>query len=263
MARERVDVLVAARGLAGSRSEAASLIRAGKVKLAGSGEVVSKPGRTIDDSVGLEVEGGREYVSRGGVKLANALDRLAIDPAGLRCLDVGASTGGFTDCLLQRGAEAVVAVDVGYGQLDWRLRNDQRVTVMERFNARNLKADDLPWAPDLAVIDVSFISLRLIVPAVSDVLAGDGRMLAMVKPQFELDRARVGKGGVVREAALRREAIRSVAECATGEGLAVAGLAPSGLPGPKGNRETFIYCGRNVDPVADLEDAILEAEPDS
>lgn len=260
MSRERVDVLLVARGLAASRAEAALLVRAGQVRAGSGGAVFSKPGQMIDSEMELNVDGGREFVSRGGTKLANALAALEIDPAGLDCLDVGASTGGFTDCLLQRGANRVVALDVGYGQLDWKLRNDDRVTVLERFNARNLTPDDLDFAPELVVSDVSFISLTKILPAVAGVLADDGNVLAMVKPQFELDRGRVGKGGVVREPALRREAIANVAAEATRLGLAVAGLAPSGLPGPKGNRETFIYCGRRLDPVPDLEAAIAEVE---
>ncbi len=173
------------------------------------------------------------FVSRGGVKLENALDTLAIDVGGLDCLDVGASTGGFTDCLLKRGARRVIALDVANGQLDWGLRNDERVIVIENRNARELVYTDLAFVPALATIDVSFISLTKIIPAIADCIAPDGELLAMVKPQFELGRGRV-KGGVVREAADRREAIATVARAAEDAGLAVLGLASSGLAGPEG-----------------------------
>jgi len=202
----------------------------------------------------------RRHVSRGGIKLENALDALGIDVAGIDCLDVGASTGGFTDCLLQRGAARVAAVDVGYGQLDYKLREDERVTVIERFNARALTPADLPFAPALATIDVSFISLRKILPAVRDCLAPGGEVLAMVKPQFELGRGRARKG-VVRDPADRREAILAVAEAAGELGLPARGFASSGLEGPKGNRETFVWCGGAGEPLADLEGAAREVEP--
>ena len=173
---------------------------------------------------------------------------------GRNCLDVGASTGGFTDCLLQRGAEAVVALDVAYGELDWRIRQDARVTVLERTNARALEAAALPYAPDLVVIDVSFISLRTVLPAVLGAAAPRHDCLAMVKPQFEVGRARLGKGGVVRDPELRREAVAAVAELARRElGASVLGFAPSGLPGPAGNRETFVWLGERGRPGA-LED---------
>jgi len=181
------------------------------------------------------------FVSRGGVKLPNALTATGIDPAGRRCLDVGASNGGFTDCLLQNGAAHVVALDVAYGELDWRLRTDERVTVLERLNARGLTPDDLPYAPDLVVADVSFISLTKVLPAVLGCVAARFDALAMVKPQFEVGRARVGKGGVVRDEAVRREALVAVAASAREHGAAVLGFAPSGLPGAKGNRETFVW----------------------
>ena len=179
---------------------------------------------------------------------------------GLDCLDVGASTGGFTDCLLQRGAERVAAVDVGYGQLAASLRSDPRVTVLERVNARGLRPEDLPFAPGLGVIDVSFISLRKVLPAVARCLAQDGGMLAMVKPQFEVGRAKA-RGGVVRSAQDRREAIHSVAGCAQDLGFSVAGIASSDLPGPKGNRETFIHCARRGAEIDDLDAAVTEVDP--
>ena len=185
---------------------------------------------------------GRDYVSRGGVKLANALDALAIDVTGRDCVDVGASTGGFTDCLLQRGASRVIALDVAHGQLDWNLRQDARVHVIERTNAREINPGDLPFEPSLATVDLSFISLVKVLPAVAGSLAAEAELLAMVKPQFELGQKRV-RGGVVRDAADRREALLAVAEAAAELGLAVRGFASSGLPGPKGNRETFLWAG--------------------
>jgi 23S rRNA (cytidine1920-2'-O)/16S rRNA (cytidine1409-2'-O)-methyltransferase len=202
----------------------------------------------------------RRHVSRGGIKLENALDALEIDVAGLDCLDVGASTGGFTDCLLQRGAARVAAVDVGYGQLDYKLRTDERVTPIERLNARAMAPTDLPFAPRLVTVDVSFISLRKVLPAVCACLAPGGEVLAMVKPQFELGRGRARKG-VVRDPADRREAILAVASAAGEMGLPVRGFAPSGLEGPKGNRETFVWCGGEGEALADLEAAAREVEP--
>jgi 23S rRNA (cytidine1920-2'-O)/16S rRNA (cytidine1409-2'-O)-methyltransferase len=178
------------------------------------------------------------------------------------CLDVGASTGGFTDCLLQRGAARVIALDVAHGQLDWGLRNDDRVHVIERANARDLNPEDLPFTPSLATVDVSFISLTKVLPAVARALAGDADLLAMVKPQFELGRKRV-KGGVVRDPAERREALTAVATAARDVGLAIRGFAPSGLPGPKGNRETFVWCSRSGSGMSwdEVEAAVAEVEP--
>jgi 23S rRNA (cytidine1920-2'-O)/16S rRNA (cytidine1409-2'-O)-methyltransferase len=195
----------------------------------------------VADDVELAVDAPPPFVSRGGVKLANALDALGVDPAGRRCLDVGASTGGFTDCLLQRGAVHVVALDVAYGELDWRLRGDDRVTVLERVNARALEPEQLPYAPELIAVDVSFISLRKVLPAVLRCAAEEFDCLAMVKPQFEVGRERVGKGGVVRDPAVRGEAVGAVAAAARELGAAVLGFAASGLPGPAGNRETFVW----------------------
>jgi 23S rRNA (cytidine1920-2'-O)/16S rRNA (cytidine1409-2'-O)-methyltransferase len=217
----------------------------------------------VADDVEVSVDAGDEYVSRGGVKLANALDVLGLDVAGRRALDVGASTGGFTDVLLQRGAEHVVAVDVGYGELHWRLREDPRVTVMERMNARALDCAALPYRPGLVVADVSFISLRKVLPAVLRCAADEFDCLALVKPQFELGRERVGKGGVVRDPADRRAALVAVGSAAGELGHAVYGFASSGLPGPAGNRETFAWIGPRGRPGAvDVEHAALEAEPE-
>lgn len=186
----------------------------------------------------------RRFVSRGGDKLAGALEHLDIEVSGRSWLDAGASTGGFTDCLLQAGARAVIAVDVGYGQLDWRLRNDERVTVLERTNVRTLTASDLPARPEAVVADLSFISLTLVLPALVAVMVPEGDLLAMVKPQFEVGRARVGRGGVVLDAALWLEAIQRVTTEAALHGLAPVDVTASELPGPAGNREFFVHLNR-------------------
>jgi 23S rRNA (cytidine1920-2'-O)/16S rRNA (cytidine1409-2'-O)-methyltransferase len=243
MAKSRLDALLAERGLFESRSRAAAAVMAGKVRLGGNGLRAEKPGQMVASDVAVAVDPGDEYASRGGVKLANALDAFALDVSGRRCLDVGASTGGFTDCLLQRGAEHVVALDVAYGELHWRLRQDPRVTVIERSNARALVPDSLPYRPDLIVVDVSFISLAKVLPAVLAAASPGGfDCLALVKPQFELGRERVGKGGVVRSASDRREALEGVGSFVADElGLSVLGFASSGLPGPSGNRESFVW----------------------
>jgi len=237
----RLDSLLAERGLFESRTRAAAAVLAGQVHLGPGRRRAEKPGQLVDPEIELAVEGPPPYVSRGGVKLANALDALGIDVAGRQALDVGASTGGFTDCLLQRGAAHVVALDVAYGELDYRLREDPRVTVIERANARALTPEQLPYAPGLVVIDVSFISLTKVLPAVLACAAGAFDCLAMVKPQFEVGRERIGKGGVVRDPALRHEAVASVADAARALGAAVMGSAPSALEGPSGNRETFLW----------------------
>jgi 23S rRNA (cytidine1920-2'-O)/16S rRNA (cytidine1409-2'-O)-methyltransferase len=260
MERRRIDSLLTERGLAGSRTVAADSVRAGRVRIGGGGRRATKPGELVPADEALEVEARPRYVSRGGLKLERALDALGIQVEGRSCLDVGASTGGFTDCLLQRGAARVVALDVGYGQLDWGLRNDSRVRVIERRNARGLTPADLPYQPGFVTIDVSFISLAKVLPAVAACLAPGGEVLALVKPQFELGRGRA-KGGVVRSADDRREALVSVAEAARELDLAVRGFSSSGLPGPKGNRESFIWCGADGPSVQDLEAAAREVEP--
>jgi 23S rRNA (cytidine1920-2'-O)/16S rRNA (cytidine1409-2'-O)-methyltransferase len=260
--RVRLDSLLAERGLFPSRSRAAAAVLAGEVRLGTEGRRAEKAGQMVDPSVELAVDAPPPFVSRGGVKLANALDELRVEVAGRRCLDVGASTGGFTDCLLQRGAEHVVALDVAYGELDYRLRQDPRVTVLERVNARSLDCGALPYPPSLVVADVSFISLRKVLPAVLACAASDGfDCLAMVKPQFEVGRERVGKGGVVRDPALRREAVATVAECGRSLGCSVLGFASSGLPGPAGNLETFVWLGEGGrdGAVADVAAAVAEA----
>ena len=258
MSRRRIDTLLAERGLSGSRTSAAESVRAGRVRIGRDGPLARKPGQLVAEDADLLLLEGPRFVSRGGIKLENALEAFAIDVSGLRCLDVGASTGGFTDCLLKRGAERVIALDVARGQLDWTLRNDPRVEVVEGRNARDLDPSELPFAAELAIVDVSFISLAKVLPAVARCVADDGELLALVKPQFELARERVGKGGVVRDSADRRDALRSVAKSAAGAGLAVRGFASSGLPGPKGNRESFIRLDRGgaaggVDIAAEIE----------
>jgi 23S rRNA (cytidine1920-2'-O)/16S rRNA (cytidine1409-2'-O)-methyltransferase len=259
----RLDTLLAERGLFESRARAAASVMAGEVRLGGDGARAQKPGQLVDPDIPLAVDERPRFVSRGGVKLANALAAFELVPAGRRALDVGASTGGFTDCLLQAGAEHVVALDVAYGELDWRLRNDERVTVLERCNARALAPGDLPYAPDLVVVDVSFISLTKVLPAVLACLAERHDVLALVKPQFEVGRRRVGKGGVVRDAELRRAALVDVARAARGLGASVLGFASSGLPGPKGNRESFVWLaeGGRVGDLADLDAAARQVEP--
>jgi 23S rRNA (cytidine1920-2'-O)/16S rRNA (cytidine1409-2'-O)-methyltransferase len=241
MGKQRLDALLAERGLFSSRSRAAASVMAGEVRVGIAERRAQKPGELVDEQEPVRVEQRAAFVSRGGIKLANALQDSGLEVAGRRALDVGASTGGFTDCLLQRGASAVVAVDVGYGTLDWSLRTDARVTVLERTNARTLAATMLPYAPDLAVIDVSFISLEKVLGAVLGCLALGYDVLALVKPQFEVGRERVGKGGVVRDADARRSALVAVGVAALAQGAAVRSFHSSGLPGPKGNRETFAW----------------------
>jgi 23S rRNA (cytidine1920-2'-O)/16S rRNA (cytidine1409-2'-O)-methyltransferase len=262
--RVRLDSLLAERGLFESRTRAAAAILAGQVHLGPGRRRAEKPGQLVDAAVELDVEGPPPYVSRGGVKLANALDAFELDPAGRRALDVGASTGGFTDCLLQRGAEAVITLDVAYGELHWAVRNDPRVTVIERRNARTLRRDELPSAPDLIVIDVSFISLTKVLAPVLGAAAESFDCLALVKPQFEVGRERVGKGGVVRDAADRRAALTAVARFAHEQlGVAVVGFASSGLPGPAGNRESFVWLAEpgRAGAIEDFEAAARKAEP--
>jgi 23S rRNA (cytidine1920-2'-O)/16S rRNA (cytidine1409-2'-O)-methyltransferase len=258
--KTRIDAVLAERGLFPSRSAAAGAVRAGEVRVGPDGPVALRPSQLVDPEADIRLEQAPRFVSRGGIKLDNAIAALGLDPAGRDCLDTGASTGGFTDCLLQRGAARVVALDVAYGQIDLRMREDPRVTVLERLNARSLAPADLPFLPDLATVDVSFISLAKVLPAIAACLRPGGEVLAMVKPQFELGRERVRKG-VVRDAADRHEAILAVAHAAAGLGLPVRGFASSGLPGPKGNRETFVWCGGEGEPLVDFEPAIQAVDP--
>jgi len=263
MAKVRLDVLLVDRGMFESRARASAAVLAGEVLLLPGRERAAKPGQMVSDEVEVEVAARLEFVSRGGLKLANALDSFGLSVDDVSALDVGASTGGFTDCLLQRGAAHVVAVDVAYGELSWKLREDPRVTVIERRNARALQPSELPYAPGLIVMDVSFISLTKVLPAVLACAAARYDCLAMIKPQFEVGRERVGKGGVVRDAYARREALLSVGRCGHELGASVMGYASSGLPGPKGNLETFVWLaesGRDG-AVSDLEAAASVAEP--
>ena len=246
MPKRRLDTLLAERGLFETRTRAAAAVMAGDVRV--GDRPARKPGELVAPDADLAVAERPAFASRGGVKLANALDAFGIDPAGRRALDVGASTGGFTDCLLQRGAARVIALDVAYGELDYRLRNDARVTVIERTNARSIS--ELPFAPSLIVIDVSFISLTKVLPAVVGLAAPEFDCLAMVKPQFEVGRDRIGKGGVVRDPSLRREAVQAVADAVD---ATVLGSAPSALAGPSGNRETFLWLGEPGRPGAVTE----------
>jgi len=231
--KKRLDVVLVERGLAESRSQAQALVLAGRVR----GH--AKPGEQVRDDVELDVEQPPRFVSRGGEKLQNALDAFGVDVSGRDCADVGASTGGFTDCLLQAGAARVAAIDVGYGQLHPRLRSDPRVAVLERVNARALS--ELPFAPELVVCDVSFISVRKVLPAVLRLAAPGWEALVLVKPQFEAGRADVRRGGVVRDPAVHRRVLRDVADAAQEWEAETVAVVDSGLPGPKGNREFFLH----------------------
>jgi 23S rRNA (cytidine1920-2'-O)/16S rRNA (cytidine1409-2'-O)-methyltransferase len=230
--KKRLDVVLVERGLAESRSQAQALVLAGLVR------GYDKPGAQVPDDVVLDVERPPRFVSRGGEKLQKAIDALGASVAGRDCADVGASTGGFTDCLLQAGARRVVAIDVGYGQLHPRLRGDPRVTVLERVNARRLT--ELPFAPELVVCDVSFISVTKALPPVLGIAAPGWEALVLVKPQFEAGRAEAVKG-VVRDAAVQRKVLESIIEAAREWGGITVGVVDSGLPGPKGNREFFVH----------------------
>jgi 23S rRNA (cytidine1920-2'-O)/16S rRNA (cytidine1409-2'-O)-methyltransferase len=252
--RSRLDAELVRRGLARSREQAAELVHAGRVRVAG--QTASKPATAVGPGTPVLVEDDPTaepgYASRGGHKLAGALDAFAaagLSPRGRRCLDAGASTGGFTDVLLRRGARAVVAVDVGYGQLAWSLRTDSRVTVLDRSNVRDLAPEDIGGPVDLTVADLAFISLHLVLPALARCTTPDGDLLPMVKPQFEVGRERVGGGGVVRDPALRTAAVLDVAGAAADLGLGVAGVVASPLPGPSGNVEVFLWLRRDAPPV--------------
>jgi 23S rRNA (cytidine1920-2'-O)/16S rRNA (cytidine1409-2'-O)-methyltransferase len=252
MPKKRLDVLLVERGLAESRTQAQALIMAGRVP----GH--AKPGEQVDESATLEVEAPPPYVSRAGHKLANALDAFSLDVSGLDCLDVGASTGGFTDVLLQRGAARVIALDVGYGQLHSKIRDDPRVTVLERINARSLA--ELPFAPQLVTCDVSFISVSIALRPALRLAAPGWQALVLVKPQFEAGRAEAPKG-VVRDPAVRRRVVRAVAEALAGAGGEPRGVIDSGLPGPKGNHEYVLHLVNRPQPElpADLDRWIAEA----
>lgn len=254
--RERLDRLLVERGLARSRERAQALVLAGVVRI--DGRPAGKPGTTISAEAQLTLQApDHPFVGRGGVKLEGALDRLGIDPSGRMVLDIGASTGGFTDCLLRRGARRVVALDVGSGQLDWGLRNDPRVVVLEGLNARYLAPSDLPAPVDLVVIDVSFISLRLILPPLPLLLARGADVLVLVKPQFEVGRREVGRGGIVREPRLHLQALESVARAGSAAGFRVRGGCASPITGAEGNREFFLHLKAGADvPEPDLQELL-------
>jgi 23S rRNA (cytidine1920-2'-O)/16S rRNA (cytidine1409-2'-O)-methyltransferase len=238
--RQRLDILLVERGLAESRQRAAALILAGKVTIDGCKAL--KAGQRVSAEADVElVAQDQTYVSRGGFKLASALDSFAVQVTQLVAMDVGASTGGFTDCLLQRGAKKVYAIDVGYGQLAWQLRQDPRVVKLERCNVRYLTSEQVPELVDLAVIDTSFISLTKVIPKVLEFVKGGGELLALIKPQFEVGRGQVGKGGVVRDPELHRQVLKNIEQFCEGQGVEVRGVKESSLLGPKGNREFFIY----------------------
>lgn len=251
------------RGYFESRAKAQAAVLAGDVQLASGGRRIDKPGQTIDSDTELIVAERNRFVSRGGIKLANALAAFSqIDPAGRSALDAGASTGGFTDCLLQRGARHVIAVDVAYGELHMSLRNDPRVTVIERTNIRELTPDRLEYRPDLLVADLSFIALEKVLPALRGIAAESFDLIALVKPQFEVGRERIGKGGVVRDRETRIDAIEAAAASAVEHGFSVLGACSSGLPGPAGNREAFLWLAEDSRTgLADLRAAAEAVEP--
>jgi 23S rRNA (cytidine1920-2'-O)/16S rRNA (cytidine1409-2'-O)-methyltransferase len=236
--RERLDVLLVERGLFGSRAQARAAVLAAEITV--DGRVVDKPGTRVDAGAALEAAARKRFVSRGGDKLDTALSRLAVDVTGEHVIDLGSSTGGFVDRLLQGGAARVIAVDVGYGQLDWRLREDPRVTVLERTNARDLTPERLPFEPSFVTADVSFISLTVALGPVLECLRAGYRGVVLVKPQFEAGRERVGKGGVVRDPLVHADVLERVAAWLQEKGAAVEGVCDSGHPGPKGNVEYFI-----------------------
>jgi 23S rRNA (cytidine1920-2'-O)/16S rRNA (cytidine1409-2'-O)-methyltransferase len=257
--RVRLDRELVRRGLAPSREAASAAIRAGQVLVGGA--VAAKPSTLVSTADPVALAGpARRWASRGGDKLAPALERLGVPVAGRRCLDAGASSGGFTDVLLAAGAAQVVAVDVGYGQLDLRLRQDPRVTVLDRTNARDLDVERAGGPVDLTVADLSFISLRLVLPALARVTRDGGDLVLLVKPQFEAGREAVGRGGVVRDPAARAAAVRAVADAGASLGLGVAGTCPSPLPGPAGNLELFLHlrAGAPALDEADLQAAVAE-----
>src|SRR5512133_3002674 len=242
MATRRIDVELVSRGLAPSREQARAAVLAGRVSV--DGHRVNKAGAAVRDGASIEVTEGPRFVSRGGLKLSGALDTFGIDPGGAAALDVGASTGGFTDCLLQRGAARVTAVDVGYGQLAWSLRNDDRVRVLERTNIRTADPAALGGPFDLVVIDVSFIGLAKVLPFVFPLAAADASVIALVKPQFEAGKGRVGKKGVVRDPVVHEETLTAAVSAAHDSGLVVRGITFSQITGPQGNIEFWIWATR-------------------
>jgi 23S rRNA (cytidine1920-2'-O)/16S rRNA (cytidine1409-2'-O)-methyltransferase len=258
MTRRRADVVLAERGYYPSREKARAAILAGEVRV--DGEIIDKAGTLIDEQARVDVAEGPRYVSRGGLKLAGALGTFGISVTGMRAVDVGASTGGFTDCLLQAGAAEVTAVDVGYGQLAWSLRQDDRVRVFERTNIRNAEPKSLGAPFDLAVVDVSFIGLRVVLPRLKELLGETGTLLALVKPQFEAGKGRVGKRGVVRDAVVHEEVLCDVLSELERANLIVHGLTWSPLKGPQGNIEFWVWADKRgsamrVDPAGTVREA--------
>ena len=249
--KERVDALLVARGLCESREQAKRLVLAGEVR---SGDrLIEKPSVSLDSDAPLEVKEKLKYVGRGGLKMEGALDGFAVDVTGLICADIGASTGGFTDCLLQRGAEKVHAIDVGTNQLAWKIRSDPRVVVKEKFNARYMEPHDLGEAIDLAVMDLSFISLTKVLPAVFRVLKPDGQVICLIKPQFELERNDISKGGIVRDEALRQKAVEKIHHFVVEEcGRTWKGLINSPITGTDGNHEFLAWIGCGEDSLGDM-----------
>ncbi len=257
MAKKRLDLLVLERGLTESRERAKALIMAGEIYV--DNQKADKPGDAFPEDAQVELRGsGQKYVSRGGLKLEKAMEVFPLDLTGLTCMDVGASTGGFTDCMLQNGAKKVYSIDVGYGQLAWKLRSDPRVVNLERVNARYLSREQVPEAIDFFSIDVSFISLALILPAIAPLLAPGGQGVCLVKPQFEAGREKVGKKGVVRDLAVHREVIEKAEGYALSSGLSVLGLDFSPVKGPEGNIEYLMYLEQSVHP--ELASTLVEAE---
>jgi 23S rRNA (cytidine1920-2'-O)/16S rRNA (cytidine1409-2'-O)-methyltransferase len=237
--KSRLDAVLTKKGLFPSREQAQRAIMAGEIRV--NDRIATKSSLLVDPTVIIEIEAARQYVSRGGLKLASALDHFGVDVAGKNAVDIGASTGGFTDCLLQRGATKVYAIDVGYGQIAWKLRNDPRVIVYERLNARFLSQADVPELVHICVIDVSFISLTLILPNAIDLVTANGVILALIKPQFELQRSDVGRGGIVRDPAMHKKATQKIATFAENDArLSVDGIVPSAIAGTDGNQEFFI-----------------------
>lgn len=252
MGKERLDKLLVEKGIVQSRERARALILAGRV--AAEGRTVDKPGTQVERETPLELRGeDQPYVSRGGVKLAGALDAFRIDPVGMVVMDVGASTGGFTDCVLQRGAKKVYAVDVGYGQLAWKLQKDPKVINLDRRNIRYLKREEIEEEIDLILIDTSFISIEKFLPDLLDFTRKEGSIVALIKPQFEVGKGEVGKGGVVRDPTMHQKVIERISQFSRRLGLTVFGVKESPLLGPKGNKEFFIYLRKEDRPDGKVE----------
>jgi 23S rRNA (cytidine1920-2'-O)/16S rRNA (cytidine1409-2'-O)-methyltransferase len=255
MTRRRIDAVLVDRGLFASREWARAAVLAGEVRVAG--EVVNKAGHAIEEDAIIEVAERQRFVSRGGEKLSGALATFGLDVTGMRAIDVGASTGGFTDCLLQSNAKSVVAVDVGYGQIAWALRTDPRVTVFERLNIRAADPARLGAPFDLVVVDVSFISLRTVMPHLVAMLGDHGHLVALVKPQFEAGKGRVGKRGVVKDPAVHEDVLRGAASAVREAGLIVCGMTYSPIKGPEGNIEFWIWAARDGEPAAVTPESVV------